>query len=335
MRAISNSHKCKPLVSVIIPFLNAEKFFEEAIGSVLVQTYTHWELLLVDDGSTDASTAIARCYVEQYPEKVRYLEHQAHENRGVSASRNLGVRHAQGEYIAVLDADDIWRPQKLERQVAILQSHPEVAMTYGPGQWWYSWTGNAEDSQRDFVQDLGLQPSTLCQPPTLLPLFLRQEMAVPVPSLLARRDLIGRIGGWEEAFWTLYEDQVFWAKMCLEASVFVEGECYYWYRKHPDSLCAAMKRTGQYSTARLTFLRWLEEYLSQRGVRDDEVWSALRQQLSLYHQPFMRRLSKRAKRHMTQAKETLKLLARLALPVSIYQGLKAHRDRLVSLRRAS
>ena len=78
------------MISVIIIFLNAERFIEEAIESVFDQNYGDWELLLVDDGSSDASSAIARRYTEQHPEKVYYFEHAGHENRGMSASRNLG-----------------------------------------------------------------------------------------------------------------------------------------------------------------------------------------------------------------------------------------------------
>src|SRR5581483_8934066 len=99
-----------PVVSVIMIFLNEEKFIEEAVHSVLSQRYDNWELLLVDDGSTDASTAIARKFAQQYPEKVRYLEHKGHTNRGMSASRNLGMHHARGKYIALLDGDDVWLP---------------------------------------------------------------------------------------------------------------------------------------------------------------------------------------------------------------------------------
>src|SRR5215212_3295723 len=144
-----------PLVSIIIPFLNAGKFIQEAIDSVFAQTYDNWELLLVDDGSTDASREIALLLATQHPVKVRYVEHNDHENRGACASRNLGVRNAQGEYIALLDADDVWLPHKLERQLAILDSYPEAAMVYGATQYWHSWTGNPEDIQRDYVPNLG------------------------------------------------------------------------------------------------------------------------------------------------------------------------------------
>ncbi|MCZ6672445.1 MAG: glycosyltransferase family A protein, partial [Verrucomicrobia bacterium] len=135
----------KPLVSVIIIFLNEERFFKEAIESVLAQTYDNWELLLVDDGSTDDSSFIARHYASQRPDQIHYLEHEGHANLGMSASRNLGVRHATGQYISYVDGDDVWIANKLERQVAILDSHPEAVMVYGPVQLWYSWTGQPQD----------------------------------------------------------------------------------------------------------------------------------------------------------------------------------------------
>src|SRR5215217_1612808 len=167
----SGEMNSKPLVSVVIIFLNTEKFIEEAIQSVFAQTYDNWELLLVDDGSTDASTQIALGYAEQHPGKVMYLEQPGHQNRGASVSRNLGISNAKGEYIAFLDSDDVWLPQKLEQQVAIMDSHPEAEMLYGLTQYWHSWTGNPADLQRDFVPELGVQANTLFEPPSLLTLL--------------------------------------------------------------------------------------------------------------------------------------------------------------------
>src|SRR5271154_2347778 len=105
-----------PLVSTIIIFLNAEKFLAEAVESVLAQTYPTWELWLVDDGSTDDSSRIARDYATRHAARIHYLEHPGHENRGKSASRNLGLRHSRGSYVALLDADDVWLPGKLTNQ---------------------------------------------------------------------------------------------------------------------------------------------------------------------------------------------------------------------------
>src|SRR5689334_8717967 len=110
-----------PLVSAVIIFFNGENFLKESIESVRAQTYPNWELLLADDGSTDGSPALARRYAEAEPSRIKYLEHPGHENRGKNAARNLGVRHARGKYIAPLDHDDVWLPNKLEEQVAILE----------------------------------------------------------------------------------------------------------------------------------------------------------------------------------------------------------------------
>ncbi|OLE67613.1 MAG: glycosyl transferase family 2, partial [Cyanobacteria bacterium 13_1_40CM_2_61_4] len=279
----------KPLVSVIIIFLNEERFIQEAVESVFAQTYDSWELLLVDDGSTDASTKIALQYAEQYPMKVRYLEHEAHQNRGMSASRNLGVRHAKGEYVAFLDADDVWLPDKLEEQVAILSSHPEAAMVCGPVQWWYSWTGNPEDIQRAHVVALPVQPDSLVKPPHLLVCLLGNE-TVTTTSGLVRRKAIESVGGLEESFHGLYEDQAFCAKLCSKASVFVASGCWYRWRKHPRSCCSVAVSTGQYRHARLTFLHWLEKYLRQQEIKNSELWEVLQKERWQCHHPILYRL---------------------------------------------
>lgn len=277
----------KGLVSVIMIFLNAEKFVQEAIESVLAQTYDNWELLLVDDGSTDSSTEIAKRYADQYPEKVHYLEHEGHQNKGMSATRNLGVRHANSEYIAFLDADDVWLPHKLDRQVSILNSHPEVGMVYGSPQYWYSWTGNPEDLERDYVPDLGIQAGCVFEAPKLTTLlYPLGKSSAPCPSdLLMRREVIEQAGGFEESFrreYQLYEDQAFLAKVYLKESVFVASECWDKYRIHPDSCVAKITEEGKYHSVRLFFLNWLEEHLSEKGIKDVDVWDELQKAFRPY-----------------------------------------------------
>ncbi|HYE73576.1 MAG TPA: glycosyltransferase family A protein, partial [Blastocatellia bacterium] len=301
------------MVSVITIFLNAEKFIQEAIDSVFAQTFDSWELLLVDDGSTDASTTLARRCAEQYPDKVRYLEHDGHQNRGMSASRNLGLRHARGKYVALLDSDDVWLPPKLERQVGVLESQPEAAMVYGSALWWYSWTGRPEDLQRDsydFVENYIAQPNSLIKPPTLLTTFLRDGKAVPCPAtVLVRREALEQIDGFEEAFHDLYEDQAFFAKLCLKESVYVEGECWAKYRQHKDSCCNLAGANGQESIARQFYLNWLEKYLAEKEVTDAEVLEALREALRPYRE--------QENGHHTPADEVLQLASLLRVePVS-------------------
>ncbi len=269
----------KPKVSVIIGFLNAVRFIEETIESVCAQTYQRWELLLVDDGSTDGSSEIAQRYSEQYPEKVRLLEHERHRNEGVAASRNLGVRHARGDYVATLDADDVWLPHKLEQQAAILSSHPDAVMVYGLDEWWYSWTRNPEDRQRDFRHELGVPAGAVIEPPTLLDLFFfRQQAAIPCPSgILIRRETLDAIGNFEESFrgrFSVYEDQAFFAKIALKAPVLPTNACWNRYRQHPSSACSTAKSLGQEYEARRFFLDWLGNYLSESRVKDPAIWKA-------------------------------------------------------------
>ena len=285
----------KSLVSAIIIFLNEERFLPEAIQSVFSQTYENWELLLVDDGSTDTSTQIARDFAEQYPGKVRYLEHPDHQNRAMSASRNLGIEHAKGEYIAFLDADDVWLPHKLEQQVDLLEAHPEASMLYGNRQHWYSWTGEQEDIHRDFVPEMiGARADTLFDPPALLRSLIRPPRSdtnpwgratTPCPSdFMFRWGMLERTGGFEESFigaYQLYEDQAFLSKVYLNAPVFVAGKSEYWSRyryMHPTSCSAVVNKAGKQSSARLFFLSWLEGYLSKQGVKDREAWKRLREE---------------------------------------------------------
>ncbi|HLO15733.1 MAG TPA: glycosyltransferase [Anaerolineales bacterium] len=282
----------QPTVSVIIIFLNAARFIEEAVQSVFAQTYFDWELLLVDDGSSDESTRIAHQYAEQHPECVYYLEHNGHQNRGMSASRNLGIQHSQGRYVAFLDADDVWFPRKLEQQVAILEAHPQAGMVYGLSQWWYSWIPHSENQKQDFVHLLGVMPNTLIEPPALLPLFFfQQQAAIPSPSsILVRREVIEQVGGFEEAFRGEYEDQVFYAKVCLKKFVFASDECWDRYRQHPDSTYWIAQQSGQQYSARLVFLNWLAGYLDEQGVNDAKILRALQREQQRYRYPRLVRL---------------------------------------------
>lgn len=274
---LSNS----PVVSIVTIFLNSEEFIEEAVESAFAQTYDRWELLLVDDGSKDRSSAIARRYAERNPEQVRYLEHAGKENRGMSASRNLGVRKARGKYIAFLDADDVWLPHKLEEQVALLDAQPEAAMVYGLSEFWYSWAGDQKEEKRDFLHHLGVPSETLIQPPTLIHrFFFAQDAAIPGPTgVLVRREAIEQVGGFEEEFRGAYEDEVFYAKICLNAPVFPVDKCWDRYRQHPDSSNSIVERAGQEYATRVVFLTWLARYLTEKGVEDSEMLRAMRKEL--------------------------------------------------------
>ena len=112
-----------PRVSVIIPAFNASRFISQAIESVLDQTFTDRELIVVDDGSTDDTASL----VMKYGEKLRYIYQK---NQGLSSARNTGIVKAEGEYIGFLDADDYWDREKLRHQVALLDSSPDTGVVY-------------------------------------------------------------------------------------------------------------------------------------------------------------------------------------------------------------
>jgi len=269
----------RPLVSIITPFLNTDKFFEECIESVLRQTYTHWELMLIDDGSSDNSTSIAKRYASEYPGKIFYCAHENRQNRGASASRNLGIQTSRGEYIAFLDSDDIYLPLKLEHQVVILNRQPAAGMLYSSTEYWYSWTGLLEDAGRDWVwKNFGVAPNTLVQPPQLLTMFLKDGGTVPcMGSVLLRREAMESVGGWENAFKFIYTDQVFHAKICLRWPVFVAEGCWDRYRQHLDSSCYVVERTNKAYVSKYNYLLWLEKYLmEQGGDQHAALWDAFK-----------------------------------------------------------
>jgi glycosyltransferase involved in cell wall biosynthesis len=325
----ANEVVSKPLVSIIIIFLNEERFLSEAIESVLGQTYNNWELWLVDDGSTDGSTSIARRYAERYATKFHYLDHEGHQNLGMSESRNLGILHAKGEYVAFLDADDVWLAHKLEQQVRLMLSQPEAAMVYGSPQLWHSWEAAPSNISRDSSQPIGIKPDTLIRPPTLLALFLGKKAITPAPSdVLLRREIIDRVNRFENSFRGLYEDQAFFTKVSFHAPVFVSGQCWCRHRQHEGSACSVGKKTGEYRSGYPAFLNWSEQYLYEKGAKNTEVWRVLQKQLWPYRHPILYHSFARAQRFGRRLEELGKRIGRQTLPGPAYRWLRARRHSL-------
>jgi glycosyltransferase involved in cell wall biosynthesis len=259
----------QPLVSVIMIFLNPGKFLQEAVSSVFAQTYPHWELIFIDDGSTDGSSVIARSLAGELPERIRYHDHPGHRNLGMSLSRNLGMRIAAGELIAMLDADDVWFPRKLDQQITVLRAHPEAALVYGRTLQWRSWRKGPRLWIKDTISHLGLTPDRLYGSPELLEKLVRARILSPsMSSVCFRRELFDRTGGFEGSFRGMYEDQVFMTKVFLRETVFPSSQVWDKYRLHPDSCVASSKKRGLSSVARDTYLKWVEEYLRSQNLKD-------------------------------------------------------------------
>lgn len=136
-------------VSVIIPTYNRAEFISDAIESVLNQTFEDYEIIIVDDGSTDNTKQI----VQSYTSKVKYYYQ---EQSGVSSARNYGIKAATGEYIAFLDSDDQFLPQKLEKQVEVLENNPRIGIVYSPHIIWHPESDEKKVSRTRFLS--GFQP---------------------------------------------------------------------------------------------------------------------------------------------------------------------------------
>lgn len=202
-------------VSVVIPTYNLAGWIGETLESVLAQSFTDWEAVVVDDGSTDETEAVVR----RYGPRIRYL-HQS--NAGVSAARNLGVERTSGRYVAFLDADDIWPPRKLEAQVQLLESVPKAAMAYG-----------SVCRYRDGIV-LG------CTFPVhdgevLTPLLLQDvSIAHTLGATLIRRSVLLEVGGLDRRF-GISADYDLWLRIAARYSVRYVPDTVLYYRVRADA----------------------------------------------------------------------------------------------------
>jgi glycosyltransferase involved in cell wall biosynthesis len=280
-----------PFVSAVTIVRDGERFLAEAIDSVLGQTYRNLELVVVDDGSTDRSAEIAERFARAAPDRVRLFGHADGGSHGMSAARTLGVRLANGELIGFLDADDVWLPDKIAEQVAVLDAHPAAGMVYGRTQMWHSWDANAARS--DYFYDLGVAPDRLYPPLRLLPLLLENRVQSPTTcNALIRRDAYEEAGGFEEAFPRLYEDQVFFAKLYLRSATYVSSR--YWARYRRREADDAQRRFSytRYYRERRAFLEWLAAYLGDAPV-NGEVHAMLAVELGRARHPYRAALAAR------------------------------------------
>ena len=165
-------------VSIVIPCFNQGSFLKEAIQSVLTQTHRADQLIVVDDGSTDDTAAVAA----EFP----VADYVFQQNRGLSAARNTGLRRASGEYVLFLDSDDILKPPAIENCLIALEKNPEVAFVYG-GFWWV-------DSKRGFIAEV-IVPTW----PLNFAALLAGKHALMHDTIMYKREILGLAGGFDES----------------------------------------------------------------------------------------------------------------------------------------
>ena len=270
----------EPLVSVVMIFRNAERFIDEAIRSVIGQTLGSWELVLVDDGSTDGGPPIAAAYQERHRDRIRLLRHPGGGSRGTGPSRNLGMQDARGRYLAFLDADDVYEPARLERHVRCLEEDPELGVVLSPDLYWYSWQPGAARARegRDRIIGPAVEPGRRISPPALIvSTLLTKGAPLPSPcSITFRASAMRELGGIPPEFTGHYEDQVLICKSLLACPALVLEECLARYRQHPGSLTegnAPLERVrgSAAHAARRRFLGWLRGYVRARGLSLPEL----------------------------------------------------------------
>ncbi|KAA5544215.1 glycosyltransferase family A protein [Adhaeribacter rhizoryzae] len=278
------SNSFNPLVSVTTCFLNLEEYIGEMIESVLAQDYPNWELILLDDGSTDNSTVIAKDYAQRYPDKIFYHDHPGHQNLGLSASRNAAIKLANGEFITFLDGDDVFLPQYLSHQIYLQQNNPEAGLICEATEYWYTWT---EQDKENVVVQVGAAPNQMYYPPQLsLQLYPLGNGASPcVCALLIRKSLLEKYGMFNAAFKGMYEDQVLMTKIFLNEPVYISATCNNRYRQRADSMLHSSHATGGYQRIRKRFLRWMLSYLQEENLNFPEVKQLVEENLA-YSRPF-------------------------------------------------
>ena len=212
-------HKKLPLVSIIIPAYNAERYIKEAIDSALAQTYTAIEIIVINDGSTDRTREVIDPYISL--KNFRYLSQN---NQGLSSARNTGIQNSHGEFIALLDSDDIFLPQKVERQVNYLISHPECDVCYCNILYFYS----------DLPEKLLNLNYVYYSKEEVFPRLLEKMFIKPL-SVMLRRRVVDHFGLFDENY-RRSEDYEYWLRIAHGGARFdFLPERLAKYRVHQDS----------------------------------------------------------------------------------------------------
>lgn len=181
-------------VSVVIPSYNSARYVVAAVESVLAQTFRDFEILVIDDGSTDETKEV----LKKYGDVVRYLYKP---NGGVSKARNYGIEKARGKYVAFLDADDLWMPEKLEKQVALLESNADAGLSYTS-----AITVDENLETKNYVE--ADEYADACEA-----LLLRMNILI-LSSSIVRKDILLQTNGFDSQFSTC-ADKDFWLRLSL------------------------------------------------------------------------------------------------------------------------
>lgn len=224
--SLDTSKQALPRVSIIVPAYNCERYIEEALDSVFAQDYPNKEVIVVNDGSSDATLSILQAY-----DKPIVIVDQA--NAGAAAARNTGMEKATGQYLAFLDADDIWLVGKLTRQVRFLEEHADYGLVYSN---WVCWT--PDEHGRFIRQDFANQRNGILVKQAVSGWVYSDLVTDPVlwtSCILIRRSIYQKVGKFDVTL-KLGEDYDYWLRISRETKIHKLDDIHAVYRHHDDSI---------------------------------------------------------------------------------------------------
>ena len=238
-----------PRVSVVMPVYNSQKYLAEAIDSILAQTLRDFELLAVDDGSSDNSAAIIQSYAQR-DSRVKLIQHER--NQGTSTARQSGIAAATSELIAIMDSDDVSLPQRLELQVAKLSANPAIGVLGG-------------QALKMTPEMAPLAPYTVPQRHSLIVLHLFLGLFIVGGTTMIRRELLEAVGGFDERI-RFAEDLDLWTRFAMQGGVRFHNlpDVLINYRIHQQSQTRSHD-PATLAQARIPRLNMLEQLWGQRS----------------------------------------------------------------------
>ena len=240
-----------PLVSVVIPAYNSERYIAEAVNSALSQDYPNIEVLVIDDGSTDRTVEV----VQQFAHKVKLLQQ---ENQGSASARNLGISEARGKYIAFLDADDVWIPQKVQIQIVAMETNG-FKMAYSRFIWWHP---DANGNHPSAVEETALQNNSNISSAALVTGWLYPELLLDcivwTSTVIVEKAELEAVGKFDSNY-RKGQDYDLWLKLSRRIAMLGLETPTALYRIHADSITSTTKAVNyEYVILSSALERWSE-----------------------------------------------------------------------------
>jgi glycosyltransferase involved in cell wall biosynthesis len=226
------------MVDIIIPAFNAAKYLPIALESVASQTFEDWHIVLVDDGSTDNTPEVVSPFLSRFGSRITYIRQV---NRGLPSARNTAIRSSTSEFLALLDADDVWLPCRLSESLKALTARPQAGLAYSQvkgidpeGRIASTWMGNPRNSEGHIA-----------------PHIYMRKVELPCPTITFRRRCIDEVGLFDETMRSS-EDRDLWLRIALRYEVAFIPKVLAYYRTSPGSMSTNSQRMLE---AQLKFIR--------------------------------------------------------------------------------